>query len=97
MRKTFELSEDEKKYTLKNTNPNEKKSPFMIEKETLEFNSELFYEYVFRDVTGDFDIEVILLQNESDSDFEKKQAKRVCDVIQQICSGVIEEMRKKNM
>lgn len=97
MKKTFDFLGDDMKYTLQNTNPNDDRSPFIIEKETLEFNSESFYEYVFSDITGDFEIEVNLVQSEFETDLEKKQAKRVCEVIQQICIGVIEKMNKKHI
>lgn len=97
MKKIFDFFEDEMRYTLQNTNPNDDRIPFIIEKETMEFNSESFYEYVFSDITGDFEIEVNLLQSDLEIDSDKKQAKRVCDTIQQICTGVIEEMKKRHI
>lgn len=98
MKKTFDFSRDDTKYKLINTNPNEKRPPFVIEKGTLEFNSEIFYDYVFSDITGEFDIEINnLIQNGTVPDLEVKEAKRVYDVIVQICTGVIEEMKKKHI
>lgn len=96
MKKRFEFYIEDNNYILKNTNPNEKKSPFVIEKETLEFNSEKFYNYVFQDISEQMDIEVVnLLDENSLPKTEYKDAKRIYDSIEQICREVMEQMNKK--
>ena len=52
MKKTLNFKSDETKYILENTNPNEKREPFTIEKDTMEFDTVKFYEYVFSQIDG---------------------------------------------
>ena len=96
MKKTFDFYENEDKYILKNTNPSEKREPFEIEMATMEFNSEKFYEYVFSDITEKFEIVVNhLIEKKNQEDSEGKEARRMFEIINQICTGVMEEMNKK--
>ena len=66
MKKTLNFKSDETKYILENTNPNEKREPFTIEKDTMEFDTVKFYEYVFSDIDKGLDIMVDNLVPESD-------------------------------
>ena len=46
MKKTFNFIETDKEYILESTNPNVKKEPFKIEKESMEFNNIIGIEIV---------------------------------------------------
>lgn len=96
MKKKFEFYIENNNYILKNTNPNEKKLPFIIERESLEFNSGKFYNYVFQDISEQMDIEVVnLVEENSLTKTEYKDAKRIYDSIEQICREVMEQMNNK--
>lgn len=90
MKKTFEFSKDEEKYILKNTNPNENKEPFVIYKNTMQFETQKFYEYVFEDIEDVTEICVV-----NSVDVSDKEAERTCKTISEISNGVMEMMNKK--
>ena len=90
MKKTLNFKSYETKYILENTNPNEKREPFTIEKDTMEFDTVKFYEYVFSDIDKGLDIMVDNLVPESD-----KVGKRTYATIVEICDGVIDKMKEK--
>ena len=90
MKKTFEFSVDDEKYTLTSTNPNEKKEPFVIGKNELQFNTAAFYEYVFSDISVENEVEII-----DKSQADDKAAKRVYSIISEISSGVMKKMNEK--
>ncbi len=90
MKKTFNFQDDNETYILKNTNPGEKKSPFLINRESMEFDTSMFYEYVFSDINEKFEIEIVNLVDSSD-----KEAQRVYGTIDEICREVMEKINKK--
>lgn len=90
MKKTFNLSYEDKKYFLKNTNPNDNREPFMIDEETLEFDTNKFYTYVFSEVNGTCEIQISC----EGIDVSGGLHKRVYETIREICNGVIDEMNK---
>lgn len=90
MKKTFNFQDDNEIYILKNTNPGEKKSPFLINRESMEFDTSMFYEYVFSDINEKFEIEIVNLVDSSD-----KEAQRVYGTIDEICREVMEKINKK--
>ena len=53
MKKTLNFKCTDEEYIVENTNPNEKKEPFKIDKKTMEFRTMDFYEYVFADIDKD--------------------------------------------
>lgn len=57
--KTFEFKVDEEKYSLVNTNPNEKQEAFTISKKEMQFDTNKFYQYVFSDINKEMEIEII--------------------------------------
>ena len=90
MKKTFEFSEDDENYILKNTNPNEVKEKFVINKYEMQFDTNAFYRYVFSDITHEMDIEII------DNTVEaNKVAKRVYNIVSEISKEVIKKMNEK--
>lgn len=87
----FKLSSDEFNYILENTNPNEKKAPFTIEKKEMQFDTNKFYEYVFADINQTMEIEItngVLDEND-------KSAQRIYSTIDEICKGIINKMNEK--
>lgn len=90
MKKTLNFKCTDEEYILENTNPNEKKEPFKIDKKTMEFRTTDFYEYVFADIDKDMEIEVVNLILNPD-----KADKRACSTMEEICRGVISKMREK--
>lgn len=90
MKKTFEFSADNEKYILTSTNPNEKKEPFTIDKNEMQFNTNAFYEYVFSDISIEMEMEIVDKTIEDD-----KAAKRVYSVVSEIVSGVMKKMNEK--
>lgn len=50
MKKILDFECNGNEYILKNTNPNEKRGPFKIDKAKMEFNTLQFYEYIFSDI-----------------------------------------------
>lgn len=95
MKKTFDFQYEEEKYVLKDTNPNDKRVPFSIDCSSLEFNCQNFYDYVFSDITEKFEIVVNKsIKEDNIPEMYRKQADRVYQHINQICTEVIEEMNK---
>ncbi len=90
MRKTLNFKSDDTTYILENTNPNEKSEPFTIDKDTMEFNTTKFYEYVFSDIDKELDIKVDNTVPESD-----KVGQRTYSTIVELCDGVIAKMKEK--
>lgn len=90
MKKTLDLKSNDTEYILVNTNPNEKRSPFTIDKSTMEFNTTEFYEYVFADIDKELDIQVNNLVPETD-----KLGQRTFSTIVEICDGVNSKMKEK--
>lgn len=90
MKKTLDFKSDDTMYILENTNPNEKREPFTIDKDTMEFNTTKFYDYVFSDMDKEVDIEVDNIVPESD-----KMGQRTYSTIVEICDGVIAKMKEK--
>lgn len=90
MKKTLNFKSNDTEYILENTNPNEKKEPFTIDMNTMEFDTTKFYEYVFSDIDKDLDIEVVNLISESD-----KVSQRTYSTIVEICDGVIAKIKEK--
>lgn len=77
-------------YVLVNTNPNEKRDPFRIDKNTMQFDTTKFYEYVFEDIDEELDIKVNNLIPETD-----KLGQRTFLTIVEICDGVNDKMKEK--
>lgn len=90
MKKTLNFSKNEKEYILENTNPNEKNSPFTIALDTMEFDTNRFYEYVFSDINKNIDINIVNQVVDPD-----KATQRTYDVLVEICNGVIGKMNEK--
>ena len=90
MNKPLDLKSNETEYILVNTNPNEKRSPFIIDKSTMEFNTTEFYEYVFADIDKELDIQVNNLVPETD-----KLGQRTFSTIVEICDAVNSKMKEK--
>jgi hypothetical protein len=90
MKRTFEFKADEEKYTLSNTNPNEKQGSFEIKKQEMQFNTKEFYQYVFSDIVVGMEVEIL-----DRSDPDDKAAKRVYKVISEIANGVMKKMNEK--
>ena len=91
MKKTFNFIETDKEYILESTNPNVKKEPFKIEKESMEFNTSEFYSYVFEDVDNIIGIEIV---NKTE-DCGDKYARLTYQTIKEICEGVSEKLNAK--
>lgn len=93
MKRIYSLTYEEGKFILKNTNPNEKKEPFVINEADMEFDTFKFYEYVFSDIEEGTEIEIKVV------DLVEKNniMKRIYATIDEICSGVIREMQKNMM
>lgn len=89
MKKSFILNKNENGYILKDTNPNRKDEPFRIGAEELKFNTEIFYDYVFKDVTMDYSIEV---QNQLDE--QDKIGKIIYKTIDEIAQGVLKKIKQ---
>ncbi len=90
MRKTLNFKSDDTTYILENKNPSDKREPFTIDKDTMEFNTTKFYEYVFSDIDKELDIKVDNTVSESD-----KVGQRTYSTIVEICDGVIAKMKEK--
>ncbi len=90
MKKTLNFKSTDEEYILENTNPNEKKDSFKINKKTMEFSTMEFYEYVFADIDKDMNIEVVNLISNPD-----KTDKRTYSTVEEICKGVISKMKAK--
>lgn len=61
-----------------------------IDKDTMEFNTTKFYDYVFSDIDKELDIKV----NNTVSEFDKV-GQRTYSTIVEICDGVIAKMKEK--
>lgn len=90
MKKTLNFKSDDVMYILEDINPNEKREPFTIDKDTMEFNTTRFYDYVFSDIDKELDIKV----NNTVSEFDKV-GQRTYSTIVEICDGVIAKMKEK--
>lgn len=90
MKRIFEFEANDEKYILTNTNPNEKRKSFEIDKSQMQFNTNEFYEYVFSDIHNETDIEII-----DKTDSEDKAAKRICKIVREIVEGVMEKFKEK--
>ena len=90
MKKTFEFTSNEGQYILRNTNPNEKREAFIIDKKEMQFDTNQFYQYVFSDVKTKMEVEILDKADGNDS-----AAKRFFGVISEITSGVINRMNEK--
>lgn len=89
MKKSFILNRNEDGYVLKDTNPNRKDEPFRIGVEELKFDTESFYDYVFKDVTMDYSIEI---QNQLDE--QDKIGIIIYKTIDEIAQGVLEKIKQ---
>jgi len=87
MKKTFEFKVEESKYILINTNPNENREPFEINKQEMKFDTSKFYQYVFEDINDSCEIKIVDMAHENDKD-----AKRVCKIVSEIVDAVIKKM-----
>lgn len=90
MKKIFEFSADDEKYILKNTNPNEDKEEFVINKKEMQFDTNAFYKYVFSDIISSMDVEIIDRTLDND-----KAAKRVYAIVLEIPKAVMKKMNEK--
>lgn len=90
MKKIFEFSADDEKYILKNTNPNEDKEEFVINKKEMQFDTNAFYKYVFSDIISAMDVEIIDKTLDND-----KAAKRVYAIVLEISKAVMKKMNEK--
>jgi hypothetical protein len=90
MKKIFEFSADDEKYILKNTNPNEDKEEFVINKKEMQFDTNAFYKYVFSDIISAMDVEIIDKTLDND-----KAAKRVYAIVIEISKAVMKKMNEK--
>lgn len=90
MKKTFEFIVEEDKFMVVNTNPNEKKEAFEIDKREMQFDTNKFYQYVFSDVTEKMEIEIVDRSDDGD-----KLAKRLYETILEISHGVVKKMNEK--
>lgn len=91
MKKTFNLTYEEKKYILKNTNPNDEREAFVIYEENMQFDTNKFYEYVFADVQSRVGIEIKCEELENGNGILKRVYETICE----ICDGVLEEYNKE--
>ena len=89
MKKSFILNRNEDGYVLKDTNPNRKDEPFRIGVEELKFDTESYYDYVFKDVTMDYSIEI---QNQLDE--QDKIGIIIYKTIDEIAQGVLEKIKQ---
>lgn len=89
MKKIFEFSADDEKYILKNTNPNEDKEEFVINKKEMQFDTNAFYKYVFSDIISAMDVEIIDKTLDND-----KAAKRVYAIVLEISKAVMKKMNE---
>lgn len=90
MKKILNFKSDDTMYILENTDPNEKRESFIIDKGTMEFNTTKFYDYVFSDIDEELDIKVDNTVPETD-----KVGQRTYSTIVEICDGVIAKMKEK--
>lgn len=90
MKKTFEFSADDEKYILKNTNPNEEKEEFVINKKEMQFDTNAFYKYVFSDIISEMEVEIVDRTVDND-----KVAKRVYGIVSEISKEVMKKMNEK--
>ncbi len=90
MKKIFEFSVDDEKYILKNTNPNEDKEEFVINKKEMQFDTNAFYKYVFSDIISPMEIEIVDKTVDND-----KSAKRVYGIVSEISKEVMEKINEK--
>lgn len=90
MKKIFEFSADDEKYILKNTNPNEDKEEFVINKKEMQFDTNAFYKYVFSDITSAMEVEIVDKTVDDD-----KVAKRVYGIVSEISKEVMKKMNDK--
>ena len=90
MKKIFEFSADDEKYILKNTNPNEDKEAFVINKKEMQFDTNAFYKYVFSDITSAMEVEIVDKTVDDD-----KVAKRVYGIVSEISKEVMKKMNDK--
>lgn len=89
MKKSFILNKDENGYVLKDTNPSRKDEPFRIGVEELKFDTVSFYDYVFKDVTMDYSIEI---QNQLDE--QDNIGKIIYKTIDEVAQGVLERIKQ---
>ena len=90
MKRTYNFEEDENQYVLRNSNPNETKKPFTIDKETLEFDTRAFYEYIFSDAEWSMDYEV-----KNQIEINDNQTKRILNIIEEIIQGVSTQLKER--
>lgn len=90
MKRTYNFEEDENQYILRNSNPNETKKPFTIDKKTLEFDTRSFYEYIFSDAEWGMDYEV-----KNQIEINDNQTKRILNIIEEIIQGVSEQLKER--
>ncbi len=90
MKKTFEFNVDDEKYILKNTNPNEQKEEFVIDKNEMQFDTNAFYKYVFSDITSEMELEIVDKTLADD-----KTAKRVYGIVSETSKEVMKKMNEK--
>lgn len=76
--------------SVKNTNPNEDKEEFAINKKEMQFDTNAFYKYVFSDITSAMDVEIIDKTLDND-----KAAKRVYAIVLEISKAVMKKMNEK--
>lgn len=90
MKKTYEFKVDGEKFILVNTNPNDKREAFTIDKKELQFDTNKFYQYIYSDITTEMEIEIV-----DKSDSNDKLAKRLYETISEISSGVMKKLNEK--
>lgn len=90
MKKTYEFKTNEEKYMIVNTNPNETKEAFEINKKEMQFDTNKFYQYIFADIETEMEIEIL-----DRTDNQDKAAKRVYNIVSEIVSEVMKKMNEK--
>lgn len=96
MTKTYRFNYEEGNYVLIYSNPEEKGNPFLINENTMQFDTKHFYEYVFQDVKEKLDLKIVNKMDESKLDSKTyKKGLRVYKTIEELCNMITEEINVK--
>lgn len=102
MTKTYLFKYDEDNFILMDNQPEKEENKFLINVDTMEFDTTLFYELVFKDVTERINIQIInqLDEHELDKNLYKKGMRvyqTISDLCEKICMGINQECFSTNI
>lgn len=96
MTRRYNFDYQEEKYILKDTNPNKTDEPFIIDAKDMQFDTRMFYTYIFSDVKEQINIEI---QNNIQADVVgtdvAKKGERVYRVINDLCKEITSRINKE--